>query len=55
MAQMPPHPPSGLLARLRAGFRWWMIPVLILLFGGILGLALLASLSALAPTRYSVV
>jgi len=38
---------------LRAGFRWWMLPLLVLLLGMVVGLGVLASLSAVAPTRYT--
>ena len=42
-----------LLALLQAGFRWWMLPLLILLVGGFLALLLLSSLSGVAPSFYT--
>ena len=43
----------SLMRSLVDGFRWWMIPALLLLFGGILGLGLLASWSSISPTTYT--
>ncbi len=45
---------SGIIGYLVAGFRWWMLPLLLGLAAAAVILLWLASASAIAPTRYGV-
>lgn len=51
--------PQPVLARvwgsLRDGFRWWMVPVLVLLFGGLLALVVLTGMSTMSAVRYTAI
>lgn len=46
--------PGSIVGYLLAGFRWWMVPVLVGLAALAALLIWLASASAIAPTRYGV-
>jgi hypothetical protein len=43
-----------LFGSILAGFRWWMIPLFILLGGLVLLLLVLSSMSALSPSGYTI-
>jgi hypothetical protein len=43
-----------LLRWLADGFRWWMLPVLLLIVGLLLGLVLLAGMGSVSAVNYNV-
>lgn len=53
MAYVSPSSP-GPLRWLLAGFRWWMLPLILLLLGLLVGLVVLAGLGNVSAVNYNV-